>query len=663
MKRVRSVPRMPMVGSGRPVTRRHATEIGMVEKLQYRFDNLLARGTWMIVVWLLAVTLALAALAAFVFSLFHLHTPTGRSTSFAESFWQSLLRIIDTGTMAGDEAWPLRFVALFVTLSGLFLASALIGLIVSGIYRRLTLLRRGRSTVIEDGHLLVLGWSPLILTIVQELLLGESERGGGCVVVLAQRDKQLMEDEIRASVPDVGRNRIVCRTGDPSSPADLAIARPTSARSVVIVSDDSAHDAAVVKTVLAVLNAAGDGTDPPPMVVEVTNAATAEYLEVACGPIVHPVRSDEVISSVMAQTCRQPGLSTVLYDLLNFDGDELHMASVPELVGHTFGDALLSFERASIVGRRRADGRIDLVPPMGTRFEPGDEVVAIAETDRDIVFTGRVTASPRREDAPAHRPALPHRVLVVGWNRLGRLMMETFGRALAPGSVVSIVYDADLADPRLCSCTPMDHVTVEFKPLEEGARSLPDLVRDAAPDRVFVLGYRELLESSDADAHTLLSLLVVDRAFAALDNRPLVVAELVHLRDLELASMTQADDFVVTDILSGLLMAQVAERPELDAVFHDLLGADGPTIELHELGWYGAFSPATFGDIVDRVSAEGDLAIGYRRRSTPSESPVVLNPAKSAPVALEAEDEVIVLARAAERVAIPDIEAIIASRR
>lgn len=662
MKRVRSVPRMPMVGSGRPVARRGTTEIGVTEKLQYRFDNLLARGTWVIVLWLVVATLALAALAALVFTLFHLHTPTGRSTSFAESFWQSLLRIIDTGTMAGDEAWPLRFVALFVTLSGLFLASALIGLIVSGIDRRLALLRRGRSTVIENGHLLVLGWSPLVLTIIAELVLGEGERGGGCVVVLCTRDKEEMEDQVRASVPDPGATRIVCRTGDPSSPVDLAIVRPTAARSIVILSDDTTHDAAVVKTVLAVLNAAEEGTSPPPIIAEVSSAATADYLEVACGPIIHPVRSDEVVAGVMAQTCRQPGLSTVLYDLMDFRGDELHLARVPELVGRTFSDALTSFEAASVIGRWRADGSVDLLPPMTTTFEEGDGVVAIAETDRAIVFSGFAEAPTVELNSSRRRPEPPRRVLVIGWNRLGQLMMNTFGRSLPEGSVVQIVYDPDLAEPSLCNCTPMDHASVEFTALAHGPHDLAAVIEVAAPDRVFVLGYRERLASGDADAHTLLSLLVVDRALAGLTNRPMVVAELMHLRDLELAGMTHADDFIVTDVLSGLLMAQLAEHPELDLVFDDLLGTGGASIELHQIGWYGEFAAHTYLELVRRVAQEGDVAIGFRRpASDSSEGTVTLNPAKSLPVDLRVDDEVIVISRSG---AVPsfDVDAIIASR-
>lgn len=655
---------MPTAGRPRPRRRDAAAEpVGLSEKLLYRFDNLLARGTWVIALWLIVATLALAALAAFVFTLFHLHTPTGRSTSFPESFWQSLLRIIDTGTMAGDEAWPLRFVALFVTLSGLFLASALIGLIVSGIDRRLALLRRGRSTVIESGHLLVLGWSPLVLTIIGELVLGEGERGGGCVVVLCPHDKEQMEDQIRASIPDPGDTRIVCRTGDPSSPVDLAIVRPTEARSIVIVSDDDTHDATVVKTVLAVLNAAPAGVDPPPIIAEVTSAATGEYLRVACGPVLHTVRSDEVVAGVMAQTCRQPGLSTVLYDLLDFAGDELHLARAPELDGRTFAEALHAYEAASVIGRWRADGSVDLLPPPSATFEPGDGVVAIAETDAAIRFSAFVPEDDDGDNPSRRLPAPARRVLVIGWNRLGQLMMNTFGRSLPPGSQVQIVYDPGLADPELCRCTPMDHIRLEFVPLDQGPQDLPRVVADAAPDRVFVLGYRERLASGDADAHTLLSLLVVDRALAELPTRPMVVAELVHLRDLELAGMTHADDFIVTDVLSGLLMAQLAEHPELDVVFHDLLGSGGASIELHQIGWYGDLTARTYADVVRRVAREGDVAIGYRRPASRSvEGTIHLNPPKSERVDLRPDDEVIVISRGSASVPEFDVDAIIASR-
>ena len=56
---------------------------------------------------------------------------------------------------------------------------------------------------------------------------------------------------------------------------------------------------------------------------------------------------------------------------------------------------------------------------------------------------------------------------------------------------------------------------------------------------------------------------------------------------------------------------------------------------------YGAHEATNFADIVATASSRGDSAIGYRRASS---GQVVVNPAKSAPLTLSREDEVLVIA-------------------
>src|ERR671911_384640 len=74
---------------------------------------------------------------------------------------------------------------LAATVGGIFIVSALVGVLTTGLDAKLTDLRKGRSRVIESGHTVVLGWSEQIFTLIAEL-----SRAGDhtCVVVLADRD-------------------------------------------------------------------------------------------------------------------------------------------------------------------------------------------------------------------------------------------------------------------------------------------------------------------------------------------------------------------------------------------------------------------------------------------------------------------------------------------
>jgi ion channel POLLUX/CASTOR len=108
--------------------------------------------------WLGLLTLAIIALSALVITLFRISGINGgERLGFGEAFWQSLLRVVDAGTFAGDSGWLTRSLGLLITLAGIFLAGSLIGLIANGVDQRIAQLRKGRSVVIEDDHTLILG--------------------------------------------------------------------------------------------------------------------------------------------------------------------------------------------------------------------------------------------------------------------------------------------------------------------------------------------------------------------------------------------------------------------------------------------------------------------------------------------------------------------------
>ena len=170
-----------------------------------------------------ALTLLVVGVAATVLVVLSLRFNDDADDGFFEAAWQSLLRAIDPGTMGGDTGWPARIVALLVTLAGIFLASALIGIIATGLDSKIDDLRKGRSYVVERGHTAILGWSPRIFTVVSEITIANENHPGLAIVVLADREKTEMEDELRARIPDLRKSKLVVplrRSVHPERPRD-----------------------------------------------------------------------------------------------------------------------------------------------------------------------------------------------------------------------------------------------------------------------------------------------------------------------------------------------------------------------------------------------------------------------------------------------------------
>jgi K+/H+ antiporter YhaU regulatory subunit KhtT len=398
--------------------------------------------------------------------------------------------------------------------------------------------------------------------------------------------------------------------------------------------------------VLAVLHSLNED-HATPIVAEVNDAETARALQEASGGRVLTVRATDVIARITAQACRQAGLSAVCQDLLDFDGDELYFGSAKPLVGRTFGDAQLAYEESCVLGVRRADGTVMVNPPMDTVFADGDEVIALAEDDDKVEFTGF-----REQDAGdvTLGPSMsgPEQLLIVGWNWLGPAVLAELDQFVPARSAVDVLVDPDLVRTDQLEEQPVRRLRVRFEAERANLDELTDTVSGRSFDHVIILGYRDELTPSEADARTLLTLLLLRRALreSALDgSRCRIVTELLDASDVELAEATGADDFVVSDALSSYMLTQLSENPALEPVFTDLFDAEGSAIGVKPATWYVRENGTVpFARVVAAARARGEVALGYRLAHGAEGAPkVVMNPPKSAAVALSAKDQIVVV--------------------
>ena len=200
--------------------------------------------------------------------------------------------------------------------------------------------------MIESGHTVILGWSTQVFSIISELVIANANQRRSCIAILAEKDKVAMEDEIRQMVARTGRTRIVCRTGSSIEMADLERVSLNTAKSIIIMATgEDGSDAQVLKTILAITNNPRRKAGSYHIVAELHDPENLELVEIVGNDEVEPILVGSLISRVIAQTCRQSGLSSVYTELLDFDGDEIYFQSEPLLAGRTFGQSLLAYER------------------------------------------------------------------------------------------------------------------------------------------------------------------------------------------------------------------------------------------------------------------------------------------------------------------------------
>lgn len=622
------------------------------QKLRYKFDNTMSKGTPALIIWLGVLSLFVVLLSGMILYSFKITGEGEEPMSFIEGAWRSLMRTMDAGTVGGDSGWTYRIIGLIVTIGGIFIFSALIGVLSNGINDKLEQLRKGRSFVIEKEHTLILGWSSKVFTIISELVISNENLKNPRIVILADKDKVEMEDEIRDKLGDLKNTKVICRKGSPNDLSDLAISNPQTSKSIIILAPEEGNaDPQTIKTILAITNNPDRREKPYHIVAEIKDEKNLEVAKMVGKDEVELVLTDDVIARIMVQTSRQSGLSIVYTELMDFDGAEIYFNEEKELVGKTFSDTLFAYEDSTVIGLQFADGSVKINPAMDYKLVQGDKIIAITEDD-DTLVVSKNNAPSINEKAIVNIDSskiISEKVLLLGWNKRAITIIREMDNYVGPGSSMKVVSSFDHADEVVEAAGNLKNIKLEFVFADTTARKVIDNLDVTSYDSVQLLCYKEELEMQDADAQTLISLLHLRRVMEETGKDIKVVSEMLDLRNRDLAEVTKADDFIVSDKLISLLMSQVSENKYLMRVFDDLFDADGSEIYLNPISDYIKTSEQVdFYTLMESARRKGQTAIGYRIATFSHDNSkafgIVVNPAKSKTVRFSENDKLIVLA-------------------
>lgn len=624
------------------------------QRLRYRFDNAMARGMASQIAMLAIVTLVLILLSAIVLVVTGLrpHDSHDQPVSFARMVWQGLMHAIDPGAIAGDVgAWSFLFVMLVLSVGGIFVFSALIGVLTSGFGQVLDGLRKGRSAVLERQHTVILGYTPKVHALLSELAEANANRPGASVVILADCDKVVMDEEIRGALGDA-RLRVVTRTGSPLSRRDLGLVNLGHARSVIVMSPDGPEaDTVVLKSLLAVSKASAADGSPPHVVAEIKSDKTLSVARMVVGDAAGLILTPPLISRLLVQTGRQSGLSVVYTELLSFAGHEIYIQAQPQLVGKSFREALGGFDDSALMGVYTAAGARLMPPAFDRRFEPGDQVIAITRDDDTLILNGRPTAVAEATLAPLHPHAAPRpeRTLVLGDSQLLSLVLHELDAYVAPGSTALVVGEERDVAARIAAAGALHRTTPSFRLGDITDRDVLDALDITGFDNILVLAETQGRTQEMADARTIITLLHLRDILRRHGKKIPITSEMLDGTNRELAAVTEADDFIISNTLISLVVSQVSESPRLAAVLDDLLSPDGHEIYLkpaHDYIQPGA--DVDFYAVVEAAARRGEVALGYRLHVHAHDPEraygVVLNPKKSSALRFASGDRVVVLA-------------------
>jgi hypothetical protein len=634
------------------------------QKLKYKFDNSMSKGPSALIGWLALVTLLMILIGTAIivgFSIFPIVTATdGTSTepapmSFFETLWQTLMRSMDAGTVAGDTGWPYRILMLTITLGGIFIVSTLVGVLSNVINEKLEELRKGRSFVVESGHQLILGWNSKVFTIINELVIANENQKRPRIVVLATEEKTVMEDEIRDKCPQLKNTKVICRSGNPNDMVDLAIVNPQEAKSIILlapVAEDVDPDAQTIKNILAITNNPKRKEGTYHIVAEMRDEKNIQIAKIVGKDEVELLLTDDLVSRIMVQTCRQSGLSVVYAGLTEFEGAEIYFNDEEGLYGKTYGEAIFMYKDSAVMGFQTPDGKAVINPPMDSIIENGSKIIAITEDDDTLILDNNlnynIDESVFTEGEETENNT--EKTLILGWNNRGSAIIREMDNYVKPGSAVKIIAGYDDCEEQIKSMiSTTKNMKVEFIRGDVTDRPLLDSLNVETFDHIIVLSYVGKMDLQSADSQTLITLLHLRDIADIKDEDLSIVSEIMDVGNRELASVTKADDFVVSDKMISQLMSQVSENKDLMRVFEYLFDSEGSEIYLKPVTDYvRAGVEVNFYTLLASAKRKGQTVLGYRivqdQFDASKSYGVVVNPVKSNKIVFHKEDKLIVLA-------------------
>ena len=595
------------------------------ERFRYRLDGMMARGNVSMVKMLVIATLAVILLLTLAI---HLTTPAAER-DFGGSFWDALASAVNAWMpYSEDGSGGYILLTALAAVTGLLFTSILIGIVTGAVEEKVTGLKDGNSHVLEEGHIVVLGFVPGEYTLLNQMV--EAAQGKKtCIVVAGDLPRSEMEALIRDNVATLKNVKIICRTAEAGDLSSLAVCSIETCKTVVV---NQPSDVATLQSALAAHQFLQENEQPDVRIIaNVSSPALLLPPHIAGARHLINISVNDVIARVIAHSCAETGLAKVYADLFDIRGGRLQMLSFPEKAGTDFG-ALVRTMRGAVPIGLIVGGKVLLNPPAGQMLTEADGVVCWTEEEKPVSFAedrfaevGEWTGDIRQQE---------EHTVVIGCNPA----FETLLRELPeqPNRITAAHVPDDRRAALNAQATKRGDVSLSY--FDGSTEQEEDLTRLLADAHHVVLLADETENPDEADILSLLRYIKISDIKRRGGLQVSITVELRSEKNLQLAEVVEEADLIVAPHIVSMFLAQLAERPQLVGVFKELLSNEGSEIHLKPADGATEGLYADWGELRAAMQQRGMILLGYAAAGK-----TVLNPDPEAPLSGMEIDKLVVI--------------------
>lgn len=643
------------------------------KKIRYRFEQFMAKGGFSIFLSLLVAFLlsfgTIVLIRAIVLLFLGEVEPYNTVNDFWDHMWYTFLQMTDPGNMYQDSfttGW-IRITTVIAGFVGVVLFSALIAFITTALDNLLYEFRKGRGIILEKDFTLILGWNERVIDILRELIIANESESYASIVILSKVDKEEIDDFIAKRLPETKSTKIITSNGDSSNLNELKRIHAGDAKSVIIMSscEDSASydekllsDTFAIKTIMAMISLQ-NGENQLPIISEIYTEQKRQIVAYFDDEQIIALDSWDIMGKLLVQTSLTSGLEVVYNEILSFDMSEVYFYK-GAWKGNSFGNLVNHFKDGIPLGIHKEDGSIELRPDDATIMNDSDEILILADDnstihyESEVIYTTEIQSYTHKELEKTKK-----RILILGWHDIGNIFVRESDEYLLEGSSIDIM----IQNP---SETIKNHITfinesypnLDIILHQENTLAIDNLqkLKPYEYDNIIVLSQNpEEISAEKIDSDTLMILLLL-RKIAKIENidkqknHTKIITQVLNSDNQDLIIQTDVDDFIISNKLITMILAQLSEQPEIKKLYDDIFQEDGSEIYVKPAHLYFDTLPITlsFASILAQARKREEICLGLRwgdlSKDHEQNFGVKLNPEKDKMITLNENDFLVVLA-------------------
>ncbi len=643
------------------------------KRIRYRFEQFMAKGGSSIFISLLIAFLVCFAVIVLIRGviLWFIGPVEDYNTvsDFWDHIWYTFLQMTDPGNMYQDSstsAW-IRVTTVIAGFTGVILLSALIAFITTALDNLLYEFRKGRGIILEKDYTLILGWNERVIDILRELIIANESENYASIVILSSTPKEEMDDFIFKRIPNTKTTKIITSNGDSSNINELRRINAVDAKSIIVMAScpDSApyedkllSDTYAIKTIMAMITLQ-NGENQLPIITEIFTQQKRHIVNFFDDPNIIALDSWDIMGKLLVQTSLTSGLEMVYNEILSFDLSEVyfHHANWGKT---SFGDLPYHFADGVPLGIHKADGTLILRPDDDTILDEDDEILILADDDSTIFFNESKLFEPI--ELPYTAQSLEKRskrILILGWHDIGNIFVRESDEYLKEGSE----FDVMIKEPSEEIMQHIKEIDEEYPDIKitlhkENTLDIDNLskLNPYTYDNIIILSQDPEEKSAEKiDSDTLMILLLL-RKIAKIEkinvrkSKTKIITQVLNSDNQDLIIQTDVDDFIISNKLITMILAQLSEEPQIKKLYDDIFQEDGSEIYVKPASLYFEELPmkANFASIMGQARKREEICLGLRfgdlSKDAKANFGVSLNPQKDEVFEIGENDFLVVLA-------------------